>query len=131
MFTLRGRLGYEVPLRWPTLFYVTGGMAVTQLKVNNSYSDNSAFGGIGASSFSNNQIGWTAGLGLELLAYDNLSVDLEYSYVHVPSVSTTSTISNTQGGFGIPAQSLISPFSTNASFHASLLKLGVNYRFSE
>jgi outer membrane immunogenic protein len=131
LFTLRGRLGYQTMLHWPTLFYLTGGMALTQLKVNNSFSDNSAFSGAGGTSNSENKIGWTAGAGIELASFKHVSVDLEYLYVHMPSVKTNSSITNTEPGIGIPAQSLTSTFSTTGNFHASLIKLGLNYRFDE
>lgn len=132
LFTLRGRLGYQTLVQqWPTLFYLTGGMAMTQLKVNNSFSDTSAFAGTGGSNAAKNQIGWTAGAGIEVISFCHASIDLEYLYVQVPSVKTTSSITNTGGGFGIPLQSLTNPFSTTGEFHANLLRIGLNYRFDE
>lgn len=132
LFTLRGRVGYQAVIqKWPSLFYITGGMAITQLKVSNGFSDNSFFAGTGGNHDSENEIGWTAGAGIEVVSFNNASVDLEYLYVHVPSVKTTSSIYNTQGGFGIPIQSLTNPFSTTGEFHAGLLKIGMNYRFDE
>jgi opacity protein-like surface antigen len=58
-------------------------------------------------------------------------VDLEYLYVSVPSVRTTDSIANTQGGFGIPEQSMISSISSTTNFHANVFKIGLNYRFDE
>jgi outer membrane immunogenic protein len=130
LFTLRGRVGYATTLHeWPSLFYVTGGPALTQVKVNNSFSDNSSYEGAGGNSTSAYQVGWTAGAGVELLSFKNVSVDVEYSYVRMPSVETTSNISNAQGGFGIPAQSLNNPFTTTGKFSANTLKIGLKYRF--
>lgn len=131
LFTLRGRLGYQTTLYFPSLFYLTGGMAMTQLKVSNNFYDNSALVGTGSSSASQNQIGWTAGAGIEVFAVNRISVDLEYLYVRVPSVKTMASISNTETGFGIPSQSLISPLSSTANFHANIFKIGINYRFNE
>lgn len=131
LFTLRGRLGYSLPLRWSTLLYLTGGMAMTQLSVKNNFNDNSDLSGAGGGAISENKIGWTAGVGVELLSYKRISIDLEYLYIHIPSVNVTSSISNTQGGFGIPVQSLTSPFTTTGQFYANLLKIGINYRFDE
>lgn len=131
LFTLRGRVGYQNTFCLPSLFYLTGGMAMTQLKVSNSFSDSSAFAGTGGSSTAQNQIGWTAGAGVEVAALNHISVDFEYLYVKVPSVKTSGYIGNTQGGFGLPVQSLISPLSTTANFHANIFKIGLNYRFDE
>jgi outer membrane immunogenic protein len=132
LFTLRGRVGYQTVLCLPSFFYLTGGMAMTQLQVNNSFSDNSAFAGTGSNSTTQNQIGWTAGAGVEVAApLKHVTVDFEYLYVDVPSVKTMASLSNTQGGFGISPQSMTSPLSTTANFHANLFKVGLNYRFDE
>lgn len=131
LLTLRGRLGYQAQLHWQSLLYLTGGLALTQLKINNNYSDNSSLLGAGRNSNAENKIGWAAGAGIELLSHNNMSINVEYLYVQVPSVKTTSFISNTEAGFGIPVQSLNSSFTSTGQFHASLLKIGLNYRFDE
>jgi opacity protein-like surface antigen len=131
LFTLRGRLGYQAMWRWPSLLYVTAGAAVTQLKVNNTFTDTSALAGVGGNSNSENQIGWVAGVGIELASFDRTTVDFEYLYLHLPAVKTESMISNSQGGFGVPAQSLNSTFSTSGQLHANIFSIGVNYRFDE
>lgn len=124
LFTLRGRVGYATTIRqWPSLVYLTTGPAVTQMKVNNSFSDTaaSATGGTSTSAY---QIGWTAGAGLELLTLKHVSVDLEYLFVYIPKTSANSNI--VAGGFGITGNS---PYSTTGKFNANIIKLGVNYRF--
>lgn len=131
LFTLRGRLGFSTTIHWPSLLYVTGGMAMTQLKVSNNFSDNSAYAGTAGNNTAQNQIGWTAGAGIEFAVFRNVAVDVEYLYTHLPSVRTTSSISNTQGGFGVPSQSLTNTFATIGQFHANVLKIGLNYRFDE
>jgi len=131
LFTLRGRLGYQTDVYWPSLFYLTGGAAITKLNVKNSFSDNSAFAGRGENQTTENQIGWTVGAGIELASFGNASLNIEYLYVRMPSVKTSSLISNTQEGFGIPLQSLTSPLTTTGQFHASLIRFGLNYRFDE
>jgi outer membrane immunogenic protein len=115
----------------PSFAYLTGGMAMTQLKVSNSFNDNSALAGAGSSHTSQNQIGWTAGAGIEVAVRDHVSVDFEYLYVRVPSVKTMGSISNAEAGFGIPPLSMNSPFSTSADFNANIFKIGLNYRFDE
>jgi outer membrane immunogenic protein len=129
LFTLRGRLGYDTALRWPSFVYITGGMAMTDLEVSNDFLDDSALAGLGQSTHTDNQIGWTAGAGLEINAFENLSLDLEYLYVQIPSVETNTTISNSQAGFGIPVNSLNSSFSSTGDFSANLLKIGFTYHF--
>lgn len=131
LFTLRGKLGYPKMLKYPSLFYLTGGMALTKLKVSHHFNDNSSLAGAGVSDSAQNQIGWTIGAGIDVAAFKHTSVNLEYLYIDMPSIKTTSSISNTQAGFGIPEQSLISPFSTQGKFYANLLKIGLNYRFDE
>jgi outer membrane immunogenic protein len=131
LFTLRGRIGYQTVWRWPSLLYLTGGMAITQLKINNSFSDRSSLAGNGSSQQSSNQIGWTGGAGLEVASCDHMTVNLEYLYIQVPSVNSSASITNTNAGFGIPARSLTSNLSTSGQFHAGLLTIGINYRFDE
>lgn len=129
--TLRGRIGYEASLHWPALLYLTGGLALTQLRVNNNFNDDSSYAGAGGNSTSQNQIGWTAGAGIELASLNHLSVMFQYLYVSIPSMTTNSSISNSAGGFGIPSQSLTSSFSTKGQFYSNLVTLGLNYRFDE
>lgn len=132
LFTLRARLGYQTLLQQtPALFYLTGGAALTQLKVNNHFNDNTDLSGFGTSNTARNQIGWTAGAGVEVAAVSHFTVDLEYLYVQVPSVKTAGFISNTEEGFGIPQQSMNNLFSTTADFHANIFKVAFNYRFDE
>lgn len=131
LFTLRARLGYALPLHWPTLLYFTGGMAITQLQVSNNFSDNAPLEGAGGSSIAQDQIGWAAGLGIEVATIHQLFVNFEYLCVSFPTLTNFSSISNSQAGFGIPLQSLTSPFSTTVNFHANLLKVGLSYRFDE
>jgi outer membrane immunogenic protein len=131
LLTLRGRLGFQPDFRFPSFLYLTGGMAVTQIKVNNNFSDNTALAGAGSSSTSQNQIGWTAGAGIEIISFGNTTIDIEGLYVRLPSVKTTGTITNTQAGFGVPARSLSNAFATTGRLHAGLIRVGLNYRFNE
>lgn len=131
LFTLRGKLGYHTTLKYPALLYLTGGMAVTKLKVRNHFTDNSTLSGIGWGESAQNQIGWAVGAGIDVLAFNHLSVNFEYLYIDIPAIKTNSSIFNSQAGFGIPERSLNSPFSTIGNVYANLLKLGLNYRFDE
>lgn len=132
LLTLRGRLGCQHTIyNKASLWYITGGMVITDLKVTNNFNDNSTLAGAGGSRITKNQIGWTAGLGIDLAWFNDVSVTIEYLFVDVPSVGIISSISNSQGGFGISTQSLTSPFFTKGDFYANLIKIGMNYRFDE
>ena len=131
LLTLRGRLGYQINSSWPSLLYATGGMAMTQLKVKNHFNDNLSYEGSGSSQTSGNQIGWTIGVGIELAKWQHLTLGAEYLYIQVPSLETRTQVANSAGGFGIPPNSLTSPFETTGNFHANLIKIGLNYRFDE
>lgn len=130
LFSLRGRVGYATTVQqWPSLFYLTAGPAFTQVNVNNSFSDNTSYAGTGSSKTSSYQLGWTAGAGLEVLSFQHLSLNVEYLYVRIPSIDTNGEISNSQGGFGTPAQSLSNPFSSSGKLTSNELKIGLKYRF--
>lgn len=130
LFSLRARLGYATTLQQlPSLFYLTAGPALTQVNVNNTFSDNSPYAGTGGNSTSSYQLGWTAGAGMELLSFDHVSLNIEYLYVRIPAVENNSEISNSQAGFGTPPQSLSNPYSTSGNLTANELKIGLKYRF--
>lgn len=131
LFTLRARLGYQTTLRWPSLLYLTGGLALTKLNVSNSYSDNSALSGVGGNNTHQNQLGWTLGAGIEILTLKHFTLDFDYMYVRFPSVKTTATIANSADGFGVPVNSLTNPLTTKGSLYSSMFRLGLNYRFEE
>lgn len=130
LFTLRGRAGIKLEPSWPALLYVTGGMAMTKVHLSTSFSDNTASDGIGSSSISASQIGWAGGAGLELMLSSSLSITTEYLYVHVPKVEVSGSMKNNASGFGVAAGSLTTPYSTSVEFGTSLMRIGVNYRFS-
>ena len=127
--TVRGRFGLTPPTSWPMMFYATGGLALANVKVSNSFSDTSSLAGTGESSTSSNQLGWTAGAGFELPLAQHLTLNAEYLYVNLGSVDTTSSLENSAGGFGISPNSLASPLTTSVDLHANLFKLGLNYKF--
>jgi outer membrane immunogenic protein len=129
LYTVRGRLGFTPPTIWPLMLYATGGLAVTDLKVSNSFNDTNALLGVGASSASNNPTGWTLGVGFEFPVMQHVTINAEYSYLHLGSVSTNGSIQNSVDGFGISANSLANPLGTSVNLHANLFKIGLNYKF--
>lgn len=128
LFTARGRLGWAVQPQ--LLFYATGGLAVTDLKVGNNFGDNCTVGvcGIpsngGLSNTSKTLVGYSLGGGLEYALNQNWSVKGEYLYVNFGNASTTLTIA--QPAFGLPVSNAMI---TTAKLNASIARLGLNYRF--
>ena len=92
--------------RW--LPYVTGGAAFGNVEATLNVP---AFGL--PTSSSNNQLGWTAGVGLEYTFLSNWSAKIEYLYVDLGDFDTG------------PA-----PIVNNVSFNANIVRAGLNYKFS-
>jgi outer membrane immunogenic protein len=117
--TVRGRIGF---LALPNLLlYGTGGLAITDIEVSNSYVD--TFNPIATGSSSNNvtRAGWTVGGGAEYALDRNWSVKAEYLYLDFGTVSTTMTVTR--------AGTTPSPVTTSDRFTAQIGRAGVNYKF--
>jgi outer membrane immunogenic protein len=122
LFTFRGRVGWLVT---PTaLIYATGGLAVTDLKVGNSYAttNSTTTFGTGSSSESKTMLGWTAGAGAEWAIFGNWRAKVEYLYVDFGSVSTTARVNDGANAFD-------NVFTTSADLKAHIARAGINYRF--
>jgi outer membrane immunogenic protein len=123
LFTLRPRLGFTAN---HLLLYVTGGLAVGEIKSNFVFTDTFATA-LETASISQTKVGWTAGVGGEYAVAGPWSVKVEYLHVDLGSVSTTST---NLTAFGPPTV----PFPTNVFTHSATLRTdivraGVNLRF--
>jgi outer membrane immunogenic protein len=129
MATIRGRLGFTVT---PTvLIYATGGWAVTDLQVTNSFLDNLAlfppFGNSsGASTATQTRSGWTVGGGLEWALSRNWTVRGEYLYVNFGSVTTTANVVNPPI---IALGAVPNLLTTSANLTAQIARASVNFRF--
>jgi outer membrane immunogenic protein len=125
LFTFRGRIGWATP-QW--LLYATGGLAVTNLNVANTFSDNNVTaGGAGASgggSASSDKLGWTIGAGAEFKLDRHWNVKAEYLYLNFGSVTAHGIITNPGFGPGY-AQGI----NTAADLTAHVARVGVNYQF--
>jgi hypothetical protein len=78
----------------PAMFYVTGGVAVTDLKYSEQFSDNQAgFLATEGASISQIKAGWTAGAGIESVLSSNWTAKFEYLYADFGSVSANDTLS--------------------------------------
>jgi outer membrane immunogenic protein len=126
LFTARGRLGWSVS-DW--LLFVTGGLAVANIKTTVSFNDAYAVGAVpgatGSGSGSSTKVGWTVGGGAEYALNKHWSVKAEYLYVSFGSVSALATVRHTGAGFA--GYSNLLRTSTDLSAH--IARVGVNYRF--
>jgi outer membrane immunogenic protein len=118
LFTARGRVG-AVFGAW--LAYATGGLALTNLSLNNSFTDaQSSFG-----NWSNSQtkLGWTAGGGLEWKLAQNWTAKVEYLFVKFGSITASGAVINNSGiGYA-------NAISTSSDLTAHIARAGINYKF--
>src|SRR5690606_22984372 len=90
--TLRARVGFAHE-RW--LAYVTGGAAVTQIRLAASFADDFlGTGASGRSSSTETKLGWVAGLGGEYALSEHWTVKGEYLYADYGKVDTATTVNN-------------------------------------
>jgi outer membrane immunogenic protein len=112
LFTLRGRLGFTETNLLP---YVTGGLALTNFRMADSYSDNvGASGAFGGGSNSDQRTGWTIGGGLEWAVNDHWSVKGEYLFVDFGRTG----FAGSSNGLG-----------TSSDLTLHVARGGVNYKF--
>jgi len=103
--TLRGRIGYAMAATGNWLPYVTGGLAVGDLK---------AWDAFFASSGSDFRAGWTVGAGVEAGLTQRWTFKFEYLYVDLGVGQVFDVVP------GVPE---------SVSFTANIIRAGVNYRF--
>lgn len=115
LFTGRGRLGWAND-HW--LIYATGGVAVTNVKVNQSIALLAPF--TFNESISSTRVGWTVGAGFEYAVDRNWSVKAEYLYLDFGTISGAATLTPAFAGL---------TFSNTTRLTANLGRIGVNYRF--
>lgn len=120
LYTLRGRIGWTVTPN--VLAYATGGLALTQLQVANSFSDYQGASGGGSNSAT--KAGWVVGGGVEWAFDKNWSAKAEYLYVDFGSVTVNSTINVVNSGTAYSQN-----IGTSADLTASIARLGINYKF--
>lgn len=124
LFTARGRLGWTVA---PTLLlYATGGLALTEIRVANSFPtppELVAVGQVheGSSSQKHERIGYVVGGGLEWALNRHWTLKGEYLFLDFRSIETTAEV-----------RSLIAApnsFTTSVDVNAHIARLGINYKF--
>jgi outer membrane immunogenic protein len=114
---LTGRARFGVAFDW-IMPYVTAGAALA------SVSDDLVLtiGGVTGAfdSHTGSRLGWTAGAGVDVALTSNWSARLEYLYVNVDDIQTTTRIPNVLG---------LGSTALGIQVHDSILRVGVNYRF--
>ncbi len=138
--TVRGRLGW---LFTPTLLlYGTGGLAyggvtlnsVTSVVGTGGYNSIAFPGAFGAVNFSNTQVGWTAGGGLEWMFMPNWSAKVEYLYYDLGTVRQNFAIAsadNNAANFGVVGTPVaIFGGEVRARLNGNIVRAGVNYHFN-
>ena len=96
------------------LTYLTGGLAVTNFKFSESITGTT--GPTLAGSFSNTEVGWVAGAGVEYALSWNWFIKGEYLYT---SFSNQNAVQTGPGFTG----------TATANLNASIVRAGVDYRF--
>lgn len=123
LLTARARAGWTVS---NALLYVTGGLAVTDLRTGFGFADNAstviATSGTGLASSTTNKAGYAVGAGAEWMLPKNWSIKAEYLYVNFGSTQVTTRVVNP--GFGAS-----NTVTTSADLNASIVRVGVNYHF--
>jgi outer membrane immunogenic protein len=126
--TFRGRLGFTIAP--PFLVYATGGLAVGETKIGNSFScptclPPSFTQASTANIDSNTSAGWTVGAGAEWMFAPNWSVKAEYLYVDLGSHSSTSSYAYGPGGTTVFNSTLTS--TVRDTEH--IVRAGINFHF--
>ena len=117
LVTLRPRVGYAVDR---TLFYVTGGLALTELKTSNGFTDTTGQNEVAG--LSKVTAGWTAGAGIEHAFTKNWSAKVEYLYSDFGKQSVTGPIFAGQ----TPTTGMIAH---DVDLKTNTVRGGLNYHF--
>jgi outer membrane immunogenic protein len=134
--TVRGRLGW---LFTPTLLlYGTGGLAYGGVTLNTStqvsndgYLGNYFSPSFGGVNYSNTQVGWTAGGGLEWLFWPNWSAKVEYLYYDLGSVTQSFALPVVfnNSSYNYTDSSLFAG-QVRARINGNVVRAGLNYHFN-
>jgi opacity protein-like surface antigen len=118
LFTLRPRVGFVGANN--TLWYVTAGLAITDLNGTWTFVDNTGLSNATGSQVSAWKAGYAVGGGVEAKLRSNWSIKAEYLYVSFPSISVSDNLLT-----GSPGQ----VFNHSIDLNASLFRVGLNYHF--
>lgn len=116
LFTGRGRVGWAND-HW--LLYATGGVAVTNLSVNQSIALLTPY--VFNTLASSTRVGWTVGAGFEYVMSSNWSVKGEYQFLDFGDLNSIGVLTPTIAGWA---------YSNSTHLTANLARIGVNYHFN-
>lgn len=118
LFTARPRIGLATD-NW--LLYATGGLAVTEIKYNTTFTDTFTPATLENGSISKIKAGWAVGGGVEYGLTQNWSIKAEYLYLDFGKVSSIGALT-APGGTGGAA------LSNSADLKVNIVRGGINYR---
>ncbi|HJV39396.1 MAG TPA: outer membrane beta-barrel protein [Geothrix sp.] len=122
LVTLRGRVGYADNRN---LWFGTAGLALTSIKIEDSFSDTFATAAESVSK-SKSKTGWTLGAGYEYVTPDHWTFKAEVLYVDFGKVSVDGGILTAYTpSIAYPT----STFTHTANLKAEVVRVGFNYRF--
>jgi opacity protein-like surface antigen/outer membrane protease len=119
LLTARSRFGWAMD---DILVYGTAGAAVTTINAQFAFAD--IFGTAESAIVSTTRLGFAAGGGVEVALWDNWTAKAEYLYVYFSPVSVTTNLL-VFPAIPVPGQA----FTHSVDLAASLVRLGLNYRF--
>jgi outer membrane immunogenic protein len=120
LFTARPRIGLA---HSGVLAFVSGGFAVSRLNSDFTFSDNNS-AATASGSASSMAVGYAVGGGIEARVGGHWSFKTEYLYIDLGRISAASSNLTTTYG-----RSPLNVFTHSADLIASLVRLGVNFRF--
>jgi len=123
LLTARPRIGVAFG---PVLIFGTGGLAVTDVAYNQTFSDTFATASESAGGKETRK-GWTAGGGIEVQFAKRFSVRGEYLYANFGSLTPMTSTNFT--AFTPPIPFTANPFTSNASLTSRIVRFGFNVRF--
>jgi outer membrane immunogenic protein len=119
--TFLGRVGYDMGAWYP---YITGGVAVADLKYGFNYTDVFFAAGCScAAAFSQTKAGGAVGAGLAWKLNSNWSLRAEYLYIAFDDLNGSSSL---RGNFDPGTAS----FAHSASFKENIARVSLDYRFN-
>ena len=122
LFTARPRAGFTAV---KALFYVTGGLALTNVNYSAVFTDTFATASE-SGSISKTRLGWTAGGGIEAKIAPKWSAKAEYLFADFRRVSTTST---NLTAFAPPIAFPTNIFTHSIYLKENVVRFGINYHF--
>jgi outer membrane immunogenic protein len=126
--TIRPRIGLTTG---PALFYVTGGLALTNFKYDHNFTATSGtITALESASVSKTKAGWTVGGGVEWAFAGNWSVKGEYLYADFGSVSSSS-VPIQLPPLPPPVITSTTTLGHSADLIVQTVRIGINYRFGD